>query len=142
MRVLIKQVGVTHPSLPPLGRRTQPCTTMTESTAHQKKTFAVETFKKKNLPTLTKKISTSVQTGASMRTCKCIITCITRLGIIEQGLDKPEAHQNSNAHEAQTYTSYPSMIIGAEHKGGGVASPQASWIFGTALITKARPGNI
>ena len=33
------------------------------------------------------------------------------------------------------------MISAAEYKGGGVASPQASWICGTARIIRARHGN-
>ena len=39
-------------------------------------------------------------------------------------------------------TSSPSLNNAADYKGGGVASPQASWIFGTARIMRARHGNI
>ena len=38
-------------------------------------------------------------------------------------------------------TSSPSLNNAADYKGGGVASPQASWIFGTARIMRAQHGN-
>ena len=51
------------------------------------------------------------------------------------------AFQKKNKRSEWNCTSSPSLNNAADYKGGGVASPQASWIFGTARIIRARPGN-
>ena len=52
------------------------------------------------------------------------------------------AFQKKNKRSEWNCTSSPSLNNAADYKGGGVASPQASWIFGTARIMRARHGNI
>ena len=44
------------------------------------------------------------------------------------------AFQKKNKRSEWNCTSSPSLNNAADYKGGGVASPQASWIFGTARI--------
>ena len=50
--------------------------------------------------------------------------------------------KTKNKRSEWNCTSSPSLNNAADYKGGGVASPQASWIFGTARIIRARHGNI
>ena len=50
--------------------------------------------------------------------------------------------KNKNKRSEWNCTSSPSLNNAADYKGGGVASPQASWIFGTARIMRAWHGNI
>ena len=51
------------------------------------------------------------------------------------------ARRGKNKRYEWNCTSSPSLNNAADYKGGGVASPQASWIFGTARIMRARHGN-
>ena len=51
------------------------------------------------------------------------------------------AFQKKNQRSEWNCTSSPSLNNAADYKGGGVASPQASWICGTARIMRARHEN-
>ena len=50
------------------------------------------------------------------------------------GLPLPPKLGGGNKRYEWNCTSSPSLNNAADYKGGGVASPQASWIFGTARI--------
>ena len=83
----------------------------------------------------------------SKNVCWCWLRMLLLAEYVPATMLDPKAlgtafQKTKNKRPEWNCTSSPSLNNAADYKGGGVASPQASWIFGTARIIRARHGNI
>ena len=83
----------------------------------------------------------------SKNVCWCWLRMLLLAEYVPATMLDPKAlgtafQKTKNKRSEWNCTSSPSLNNAADYKGGGVASPQASWIFGTARIIRARHGNI